>query len=170
MHASEAKKILDQPNIHWFRSLITLENNDIIKSLVSSTGKGQIKYFSMDDIKDELLRRECACWKDYALYRKELYCRPKYRRAHKRCLKAKIEKIVLKINGKEYTLGKFNTKLRPKLMRIIKEIYEHIDLFDPNNPNYISPENICYIGDKITAKNIDEIDPIKTLLDSPLKW
>lgn len=165
---ADAKEILEEPNYHNFREFDRLRAVGAIKDITEDSVKAG--YYSTEDIKDELLRRECTCWKDYALYRKELYARPRHKRLKSKSLKVVKQKVVLVFDDKEYTLGKFNKKLIPKLKRIIKEIYAHKDLFDPNNPNYISPNNLTYIGEKIKESNIDTIDPIQVLLDSPLKW
>ena len=169
--AKEAEEVLQEPNYQPFRGFTRLKNTKIIRPLRGTPGDSSIRtYYPMEDIKDEILRRECVCWKDQAIYRKELYCQKRHKEMRKRNNRARYERVVLVFGGKQYTLGKFEHKLVPKLDRIIKEIYAHKDMFDPNNPNYISPNNLYYIGLKINSKNVDTLDPIQTLLDSPLKW
>ena len=150
-----ANKILYDPSIRCFRSMQTLDIKGIVPTLLSRRGNNGLTYYSTEDIKDELLRREIVCWKDYALYRKELYSTKKHRRK-----RARSESV----KEKQWTLGKYNSKWTPKLKRIIQEIYNHQEIFDHENENYVSPIWLSTIGRKIHVKNLDSFDPIAELL------
>ena len=158
-----AHNILYDPNIKHFRTLDSLQRRGQVNPLVSRKGPGGDVYYSTEDIKEELLRRECACWKDYALYRKELYARPRHKKIRLKNRQAKYEIIALILNGKEYTLGKYNSKMVPKLDRIIKDIYDHQEFFNPDNPNGLSPFWLSYVGKKIKLPNVDTFDVMAEL-------
>lgn len=160
MTRQDLKKIFLCPNIRHFKNLYTMVKNDWIEPMLDSKSGGTT-YYRMKDIKEELLRRECACWKDYAIYRKELYSGKRHLDLRRKRYDKQKVKIIL--NGKEVSIGTFNHKFVPKLKRIINDIYLNKELFDPNREDGINPFYLYCLNSKITTKNVDTFDVIKEL-------
>ena len=161
---SVVEKIMQEPNIRNFCCLRILENKGILKPALYARNLGNSAYYSTEDVKDELLRREMVCWKDAIMYKREFYSKRSKLKRRLVTSRAKHEKIVLVIDGKHWTLGKYNAKLTPKIKRIINEIYKHIEIFDPGNENYVSPIWLSTVGRRINAANVDTFDIIAELM------
>ena len=167
LQQSTVRQILYNPEIPCFYGLKTLQERKLLKPTITR-GKGvTVPYFSIEDVKDELLRREITCWKDDAIYNKELFSRKRYQKIKKRNkenYKPIIQTVVLVLDGEEWPLGKFKSTLVPKMSRIIKEIYQHKEIFREGNENYISPVWLAVIGAKINARNVKTFDPVAELM------
>lgn len=155
---AEARKFLDCPEIRYFCNVDTLIDNGMIRVLMKGE-PGKRCILSMEDFKAEMLRRECACWKDYALYRKELYCKPRHLKMRKRNAKERYTEVRLIIKGKSLRLGWFKNNLMPDIKRIVDEIYENIELFDSE----CDPLGIFVFGKKINARNIKTFNTVEML-------
>lgn len=155
---SEAKRFLHCPEIRYFRNLRTLIDNGIIR-ITKKGAPGYSCILSMDDFKAEMLRRECACWKDYALYRKEIYCKPKHLKQRREFQKNNITEVRLIIKGKSLRLGWFRKDLLPHLKRIVNEIYENIHLFEGE----CDPLGLFVFGKKIHRNNIKTFNTVEML-------
>ena len=183
---AEASEMLKERNFKPFCSLETMEVRQMIFPLVTGTvpqgkgGAGSKSYMNVQDIKDELLRREMCAWKDYALYRKELYSRAKHRELrrsykgnptmfylNKKYEPAVREKVMLHIGEKNYLLGTYNVKTLEKMDKIIQTILANKKYFllESTDPDYIDPHDLHLLGRKITKANVETFDPIPFMMN-----
>lgn len=166
----DAEEILHNPEINFFYTLNRFYNN---KLFLPINLKSNHIYFKTEDIKEELLRRECACFFDETMYLKE-------RRKTKEQFKARKEKekrtiqdlIYLSVDGRNHVLGKFFKKEMPTVKRIIKELYDN-KVFEKGNKNYIDPWYLQKLGKKMQARkpeNFNTMEEVKKLHDYLVKY
>lgn len=128
---SDAAIILKDDN-RYFRSLDTmLKHGDIETHSVRHR-----TFVPLEDIEQEMLRRELCAYKDNLLYAKEEKTR-NYKEARKN-FRAKDE-VVIDILGKERSLGNFPRCHMKKVREAIKFLFKNQDIFDENDEEKVHP-------------------------------
>lgn len=128
---SDAAVILKDDN-RYFRSLDTmLKHGDIETFSVRHRA-----FVPLEDIEQEMLRRELCAYKDDLLYIKEEKNR-NYKEAIKNS-RAKDE-VVIDILGKERSLGKFPRIHMKKVREAIKFLFKNQDIFDEKDREKVHP-------------------------------
>lgn len=158
-------------DIKDFHTLDWLIKNGIITEIVRGTAR-DIRYISGKDIRDEFLRRECTCWKDFALFTKERCRSKKYRNVRKAGQKRKIVTYIT-IRERKYCIGKFHSSISEKVKKIVKEIYKHTDMFEEGHEYYVDPIYLYKLCIKIKNKAFDETcvyDQLKKLHNWLVKY
>lgn len=110
-------------------------------------------FVPLEDIEQEMLRRELCCYKDDFLYVKENKTR-NYNKAI-RYTRTKYE-VVIDILGKERSLGKFYRTQTTKLRKAIKILFKYQDLFDENDREKIHPRYMRKFVTRFMNNRLDE--------------
>lgn len=125
-------------------AIVLKDDNRYFRSLDTMLKHGDIETFSvrhrsfvpLEDIEQEMLRRELCAYKDNLLYAKEEKSR-NYKEARK-SFRAKDE-VVIDILGKERSLGKFPRVHMKRVREAIKFLFKNQDIFDENDEEKVHP-------------------------------
>lgn len=129
----DATDILKDDNL-FFLTLPFLEK----KGLITKFKPGKYTYIPIEEIEQEMLRREMCCYKDsqlnvtethYKEYNQIIKLRTKYK---------KKQKVYLKINGQKWFAGEYAIARMGKVKKIMEFFYGHKEIFDQKNKPHLS--------------------------------
>lgn len=141
-------------------AIILKDDNRYFRGLNTMLKHGDIETFSvrhrsfvpLEDIEQEMLRRELCAYKDNLLYAKEEKTR-NYKEAKKN-FRAKDE-VVIDILGKERSLGKFHRIHMKKVREAIKFLYQNQHIFDERDDEKVHPRYMRKFVTRFMNKHLD---------------
>ena len=142
---TDVSKYLYAPDIFGFTNAETLLRDGVLKK-IKDNAKNERVMIDMKAFKAEMLRRECCCWKDYALYRKELYSKPRHQNMRRRNRAEKYVEVRIILKGRNIKVGKFNPQIMPQIDKMVKEIQNYEYLFEEELKN---PWGVNKIGNLV---------------------
>lgn len=128
----DATDILKDENL-FFLTLPFLEK----RGLISKFKAGRNVYIPIEEVEQEMLRREMCCYKDFQLYEVEKHNKEYNQIIKHRTKYRRKQKVYLKINGQRWYAGEYAEGRMGKVKKVIKYFYSYKELFDQkNNPHF----------------------------------
>lgn len=129
---ADAKEILKDDN-RYFPRFESLKKNDIIHPYRPRGGSCP-SYIPLDELEQEMLRREMCCHKDDLIRQQEYQSKNrKSRMAYER----EKDEIVVKLDGYDYNVGAYHPRMGKQIEKTVKLLYKYEDIFKKGNKPYV---------------------------------